>query len=426
MKANKTAGKLVGSIAGKMVQLGSNMNYPNILKVIGSDSIVGYWILDDENNVAFDQNKLCDANYVGSKTLITSGIWGKKSTSFKGGSLNLYSSNFATRFNPNEGYCQFAIKETGLSGYILRLGDSSSNYIQVRYDSGTIAIYYYGGGSYKSVKSIKTNAKYSNLGFSWSKTSGKLCVYMDGIKIREVSGIAAYSGTISSANQYFMASTNGTSATVGKACHLLIMNRVPSNLELLAINRNITGIVCFEGDSRSNTKSWIENTLNYQNSDDTFAFNKYSFVNPAISGSTTNNLIARATTTNALIQAGKKNILILLIGVNDGDVVSAETTYYRIKNYCIAAKAAGWKKIIICTEIDAQTRPLWHTTQYQNLNALLRADHSFADALADLGARTELQDASNTTYFSGDLIHPNDTGYSVFTEVIGPVLKSLM
>jgi hypothetical protein len=114
---------------------------------------------------------------------------------------------------------------------------------------------------------------------------------------------------------------------------------------------------------------------------------------------------------------------VLWIGVNDA-TLGAATIYANIQAYCIAARSAGWNKIILCTEIDAVTGA-WHGTVWPALNALIYANHSFVDGIADLGARVELQDATNLTYYNADQVHLVTAGYAIVGAVVGTALDLL-
>lgn len=123
---------------------------------------------------------------------------------------------------------------------------------------------------------------------------------------------------------------------------------------------------------------------------------------------------------------GRNPISFIWGGVNDG--VDGQTMYDRLQTYCLARRAAGWKTIV-CTEIDAQGANQisngYHATHYLALNILLRADHSFADGFADLGADPRLQDATDVTYYLSDLVHLTDAGYAVVASIVAPVIAAL-
>jgi lysophospholipase L1-like esterase len=124
------------------------------------------------------------------------------------------------------------------------------------------------------------------------------------------------------------------------------------------------------------------------------------------------------------LNGAKQNVVVLWGGINDAmnDAKNAADIYALINTYCTGRRAAGYNKILVCTEIDAQCFAAnavgWHTTIQPALNALLRANHAFCDGLIDLGADTRLQDATNTTCFNSDKLHLNDNGYSVVAGLV--------
>ena len=84
---------------------------------------------------------------------------------------------------------------------------------------------------------------------------------------------------------------------------------------------------------------------------------------------------------------------------------------------------AGYSAAMVCTEIDALgSGSRWHT-DYLLLNADLRAHIPTID-LIDLGARPELQDATNTTYYSGDKVHLIAAGYAVVRDTAAPKIAA--
>ena len=127
---------------------------------------------------------------------------------------------------------------------------------------------------------------------------------------------------------------------------------------------------------------------------------------------------------------GGRNVLTVWGGVNDALVggQTAATIYANLADYCNTRRAAGWR-VVICTEIDAQgalqNAAGWHGTIWPALNALIMADHSFADAVVDLGADARLADATNVTYFNADKVHLIEAGYDVVASLAGPVLATL-
>jgi len=177
-------------------------------------------------------------------------------------------------------------------------------------------------------------------------------------------------------------------------------------------------LIAFEGDSRSvDTKLWAGRAVDYCSNQYGIEFN---YLNNAVGGSTIGNMVDRASALDAEILADVANILVVWIGVNSSGQTSSDL-HTNISNYCSARQTAGWY-VALCTEIDAQDgirdTDSWHT-KYLELNTLIRANYTdYADVLVDLGAVTQLQDATNTDWFT-DSVHLTSEGYyAVQTEVL--------
>lgn len=112
----------------------------------------------------------------------------------------------------------------------------------------------------------------------------------------------------------------------------------------------------------------------------------------------------------------------VMIGTNDiANSVSGTTIYNNIKTLCQNLRTNGASKIVVvtCLPFSSGTE-----AQRQVLNNALRADHSFADALADVETITMGTAGNNTdtTYYNADQIHPNDAGHAALYALIGPLV----
>jgi hypothetical protein len=138
-------------------------------------------------------------------------------------------------------------------------------------------------------------------------------------------------------------------------------------------------------------------------------------------------------------QSGKRNIVLLweLIddihddpAINTAVVNNAATTaaavVARYASYVSTAKGLGWT-VIVCTVVDCTE--FSGTPAYANAraatNTSLRASPAGADGLADYGARSELSDATNLTYFSSDGIHITAAGAAVVAGVASAAIDQL-
>jgi len=106
------------------------------------------------------------------------------------------------------------------------------------------------------------------------------------------------------------------------------------------------------------------------------------------------------------------NVVAIWGGINDlASSVTPATVYSDLQSYCSARHAVGWK----CIVVTLPSNKFVDNTRAQ-VNASLRANHSFADALVDF-AGTPLDCTgcwSNTTWFQSDGIHPNEAGIQTY------------
>lgn len=109
---------------------------------------------------------------------------------------------------------------------------------------------------------------------------------------------------------------------------------------------------------------------------------------------------------------------------------SAATAYSNIVTYCQARQAAGFKVVVgtILPRSNVGT-PVTFETDRQTVNTNIRNNWAtFADGLADIAADSRIGDAgdeTNTTYYSADLVHLNNTGYQIVGEIVAPVIASV-
>ena len=179
--------------------------------------------------------------------------------------------------------------------------------------------------------------------------------------------------------------------------------------------------VVWEGDSRTAGQTWVNTAFSASGQ----GFGKLT--NIATAGNTVADMVTQVPTQIPVLRGGK-NIAVLWGGVNDNTLgVGAETIYNRIVAWHTAVRALGFHTVA-CTEIDAQDAGRnangWHDTVYPVLNTMLRNDHSFADALVDFGAIAHAQDATNTTFFSADKVHPTSALNTELATAEGAVLAT--
>ncbi len=386
------------------------------------DNVVAFYPLNETSGiVAYDIKNGYNGRYTGTYVLNSSGTDGKKCVNFTNGSVLCDATGLGAAINPLEGFVSFWISLKNVSDWFQQVAmfstvvDSSNRIVVRPGGTGTMLPFLSAGGQLNSSSSDTFgNTESVHIGFRWSKSNNKVTLFVNGLPA--VSGV--YNGIFSGIFPY-ATFFSGFSCYARQA---LILNIAPSDEQISQLVSK-TGVIVIEGDSRSEKKGWSSLAMN-RVADTKLRYNKYGKQIAAIAGSTVASMTARASSTNALKISGK-NILVVWIGVNSY-TLTAQQIYDGIKSYCQNARASGWNTIILCTEIDAQFNMDWHNTIYPALNALIYADHSFVDAVADLGARPELQDATNLTYYNADKIHLTTAGYAVVGEVVGDVLNLLL
>lgn len=265
---------------------------------------------------------------------------------------------------------------------------------------------------------VPTTTRYVGVGFVWSVAQGKLWSYINGARNITVSAtLDAMVDTIASPSVE-------PRGWPGNCAHLLIGTGLPTDAEMRVVG-DITKQVAFDGDSRTAGKWWAERAMEAAYPDGVRCYGGRGLANWAVSGNTVANLISLAAAgVDTIVNPGGSNTLVVWAGVNSA-AVGAATIYSQLQTYIAARRAAGWNKIILCSEIDAQSSMTWHNTVWPALNVLLAADHSFADGFIDLGGDARLQNALDTTYYLADKVHLTAAGYAVVGELAAPVIAAV-
>lgn len=389
----------------------------DIISTFGSH-IIALWPLSDASgNTAVDiSGNGINAAYSGTVTKAQEGFNDEKSANFTSGFLNPYSANLNARFNPNEGYVSAWVKFTGnwdtTAGTLFNLYADASNRMLLRtLGDGTIQAFCALGGvsTSMSIDSL-SGSRFVNIGLRWSKSGGYISIFINGLESKRKAGMTGtWVGNLNQAVCAFFQSLNPLYAQ-----DVYMLDYAPTASDI-AKSLRINGILVLEGDSRTDTKFWNSLAAEVNTTKTKIFANRFGLSVQAVSGSKVGDMVARAATTNSLIVSGKRNVLVVLIGVNNDGTLTTQQLYDAIKSYCINARAAGWNKIILCKEINS-TKVGW-SVQYLALNALIDADHSWVDDVVDLGARVELQNPANTTYFT-DGIHLTQAGYAIVGEEV--------
>jgi lysophospholipase L1-like esterase len=118
--------------------------------------------------------------------------------------------------------------------------------------------------------------------------------------------------------------------------------------------------------------------------------------------------------------AAGNSVLLAMEGTNDMYFgASATTAYQNLAAYYAARKAAGC--IVVAYTILPRSEagvPVDFETSRQALNALLRSNHPWADALVDIGGDTSIgQSGQETGVMYLDRVHPSTLGHSVIARL---------
>jgi hypothetical protein len=402
--------------------------------LLGSSIIAHYKFDEASGTSAADiSGRVNTATYANSPTLGGAGVGMIPGT-------NGYASVPTSMFNSNLGEftaCCFAnLSSTawnnGLANYLFYFvgADNNNRIIAPKLSAdGRLSFSYIAGGT--NITIFSSAVKHTNrlhLALSVSKSNNRMRIFVNGIPSLYSTGLGTFSGTMSG---YARVGNNAGTGWSNNIHDFMLINREITYAEartLAGYDAPSNVLVGCDGDSRTSTKSWVQSIY-------PTVLTKYGFSGIqewGVSGQTVGNMITNgAANIDSKLISGGSNILVVWGGVNDSleGGMTASTIYTRLQTYCQARRAAGWNKIIVCSEIDAQDASRnavgWHGTMYPALNALLRANYSFADRLADLGADARLQDATNTTYFNADKVHPAEGGCDVIASIIQTQISSL-
>ena len=362
--------------------------------------------------------------FAGTNTLGVAGIGdGSKGVDMLGtGSVNCYGAGLAAAWNGAEGVVGgwFAANSAaswtnGSVYYLIKFGADDNNDVFLNtMANGTLSANYVAGGTVKTViHSAQAGTRWVHYAIGWSKSGDRASLYINGAKQIEMTGLGTYVGTLASNRAQF----SGAGSTIGKFPGRFTQGMVatarPSAAAMNQIGNSNTGVILFEGDSRTAGTIWPFAAADGAYPSGLKAYGGYGVASLATSGANYVVINARAAEVDARLVPGGKNVLVFWAGVNSGAL--GTLIYEDQLAYLQARKAAGWK-IVWCKEIDANPAN-WHATNWPALNTKIRAGHSVADVLVDLGADARLMDYTNVTYFS-DGIHLTAAGYGVVQTLV--------
>lgn len=387
--------------------------------------------------------------YTGTPVYGATGIGdGRTSVNFNAAGLgNAFSAGLAGALNPNAFFLDVWLSVNNIASWTdgaihncFFMAADGSNYYQLRVAAdGTLAFISRRGGTVKTVTvDAPKTTRWLHVALVGDTANDKVYAFLNGARARAVTTLGTWTGSF--ANNWMNIGHGGgdvvpgANTFPGRMAHCDIANAIPSDSVVARLAQR-RGVIAFEGDSRTLNKNWDTAAVELAFSDGLFAYGGYGVANYAVTGSGFSDGLpdtaeidsaTRIADVNALLGTGNgNNVLVVWCGVNDVAGMTAQQIYDALRAYCIAQRAAGWNKIIVCSEIDAQANMTWHNTTYPALNVLLRADHTFADGFVDLGNDVRLQNALDTTYYNADKIHLVTAGYNVVRDLVYPVLASV-
>ena len=136
-------------------------------------------------------------------------------------------------------------------------------------------------------------------------------------------------------------------------------------------------------------------------------------------------MIARAPLVDAVYSSSRLNIESILIGANGLTGADPVTWVASLKSYCQARQTVGWKVVLLT--VLPQIAPGFNAHR-NTANALIRADNSFYDALADIASDPTIGPdaaASDTTYYY-DGEHLTALGDSIVAPYVTAAIQTLL
>lgn len=200
----------------------------------------------------------------------------------------------------------------------------------------------------------------------------------------------------------------------------------------VAIRRdNHSGLVCYAGDSMTawdGYPHWPEMVAAV------VVWPGLTHTNVAIGGYSLTELAVDAVTlVDSLLVGQRRGTHAPWIGTNDiaAPLGTGAEIYALLAAYCAARRLAGWDALIVGTILPRSNAglPEGFEARRQEFNTLLRADHSFADALMDVAADSRIGDAGDeldTDYYNADRVHLVTGGSAVVAGIAAPLIAALV
>lgn len=409
----------------------------DLIKTVQPANLISLYPLNEKSGArAYDVNKRIPAgaytNVALNNTVGPDGVTGAALFNGTSSLVNIFQSDLATYFSPTQATSVIHAKVASSSVWtdatnreILRLLVDGSNWILIRKTTTNNQITgFYNAGAVSKSASYTTSGPtgWFAIGFTVDKANDICRLWIDGSPVASFTALGTWSGSLATES----IGAGGGLWWSGWLSNVALWSMALAGPDI-ALASNRTGFVAFDGDSRS------VNTFEAAcMADASLTSKRLGWDYYAVSGQRASELNNDVSTQITPLFRSRliNNVVVVWAGVNDGvNGATAAQIWSSLQTYCSTVRAAG-QKVVLCTEIDGQSTALnsagWHGTIYPALNTLIRAGwSSVADALADLGNNANLQDATNTTYFNADKVHPNSTGYNIVAGIVAAAIASI-
>lgn len=297
-----------------------------------------------------------------------------------------------------------------------------------------------GYASFKTTDTLTTRHKVISATLDKSASSNEVTVWINGVSAGTRPNNSNNTNSFGSAATYLGSRAGGlTLLQQGATGAFLLYNRVLSTAERQQVEAYLTtrwlqpptnGLLICEGDSLTYELTYASNP--YPEQLVALLANKPCYRNFGVNGQTLAQMTADAAVqVDPLLDSRVVNALLVWGGTNDmaspGSYQTAATTEGRLQAYCDARVAAGWTKANIgvftmLPRSDAVGLPdagklATFESDRQLFNTWLRANYTtFAGFLVDVAADNRIGDAGdelNTTYYTSDKVHLNNTGLAI-------------
>ena len=419
-------------------------SYTQRLKAIFGSSLIAYFPLwEPSGTVVTDIGGASRHGTYGAgaaaPTLAQPGALNGTCPSFDGGDYaSVFTTGLRDAFNGSLGTLMAWVKLTEAAytelSYrkVTRITLNTSNRVEIEHsgsNTDTMTFTYRAGGTSKSATLAQISSLWAgwlHLAITWNHDSDRVRGFVNGVQVgADLTGLGDWTASPLTSAIIGASSNVPAEPWLGWLQHLAIGNTelTPTQVSLVygSFPRKL---IVFEGDSRTTGTGAAVQALNYPRVAARKLTGNWKCANVGDSGQTVATMLAEISELD-IADPGLGRVAVLWGGVNDN--TTASTMHNRIIAWCNAARAKGYK-VIVCTEIDCQaaSHADWHSTNYQALNVLIRANYTaYADGLADLGGNANLQDATNVTYFAADKTHLIEAGYAEVAVLVAAAINAL-